>query len=329
MMTGQKIMWFIVLVCWFSTNLLYAGGVARWTIASPDSIYWKVNGAHNDHIEMSGLKVSTVLRYGVNAAGEWVIDRNMILPTFRTIPNDTHGSLQHHFNGDWAHLCLVNGQPLVGEKVKTVSLSGVMTVKSIYGNRGVSLTRTLFPSTSQPAFCEKYELENVTENSLTVEFPTNILSYHTDEAKGVEGSYTLTATLSSPLKEGTFQLEAGEKAWFQVIYAGYKKNGRVLALDVDKELVARREFLRQVQGNLVLETPSDVINTMFSFAKIRGSESIFDTKGGYMQSPGGEAYYAAIWANDQAEYINPFSLIWVIRWETVRQWIRSPCLCVI
>lgn len=305
-MTGQKIMWFIVLVCWFSTNLLYAGGVARWTIASPDSIYWKVNGAHNDHIEMSGLKVSTVLRYGVNAAGEWVIDRNMILPTFRTIPNDTHGSLQHHFNGDWAHLCLVNGQPLVGEKVETVSLSGVMTVKSIYGNRGVSLTRTLFPSTSQPAFCEKYELENVTENSLTVEFPTNILSYHTDEAKGVEGSYTLTATLSSPLKEGTFQLEAGEKAWFQVIYAGYKKNGRVLALDVDKELVARREFLRQVQGNLVLETPSDVINTMFSFAKIRGSESIFDTKGGYMQSPGGEAYYAAIWANDQAEYINPF-----------------------
>lgn len=306
MMTGQKIMWFIVLVCWFSTNLLYAGGVARWTIASPDSIYWKVNGAHNDHIEMSGLKVSTVLRYGVNAAGEWVIDRNMILPTFRTIPNDTYGSLQHHFNGDWAHLCLVNGQPLVGEKVETVSLSGVMTVKSIYGNRGVSLTRTLFPSTSQPAFCEKYELENVTENSLTVEFPTNILSYHTDEAKGVEGSYTLTATLSSPLKEGTFQLEAGEKAWFQVIYAGYKKNGRVLALDVDKELVARREFLRQVQGNLVLETPSDVINTMFSFAKIRGSESIFDTKGGYMQSPGGEAYYAAIWANDQAEYINPF-----------------------
>lgn len=306
MMTGQKIMWFIVLVCWFSTNLLYAGGVARWTIASPDSIYWKVNGAHNDHIEMSGLKVSTVLRYGVNAAGEWVIDRNMILPTFRTIPNDTHGSLQHHFNGDWAHLCLVNGQPLVGEKVETVSLSGVMTVKSIYGNRGVSLTRTLFPSTSQPAFCEKYELENVTENSLTVEFPTNILSYHTDEAKGVEGSYTLTATLSSPLKEGTFQLEAGEKAWFQVIYAGYKKSERELALDVDKELVARREFLRQVQGNLVLETPSDVINTMFSFAKIRGSESIFDTKGGYMQSPGGEAYYAAIWANDQAEYINPF-----------------------
>ena len=140
----------------------------------------------------------------------------------------------------------------------------------------------------------------------TVQLPSTTLSYYTDEAKGVEGSYTLTATLSSPVKDGTYLLKAGEKAWFQVIYAGYKKHDQELALDVNNELLARRRFLSQIQGNLVLETPSDVINTMFSFAKIRGSESIFDTKGGYMQSPGGEAYYAAVWANDQAEYIYPF-----------------------
>ena len=181
-----------------------------------------------------------------------------------------------------------------------------MTVKSVYATRGISLTRTLFPSTSQPAFCEKYELENTTDHPQTVQLPSTSLSYYTDEAKGVEGSYTLTATLSSPVKDGTYLLKAGEKAWFQVIYAGYKKHDQELALDVNNELLARRRFLSQIQGNLVLETPSDVINTMFSFAKIRGSESIFDTKGGYMQSPGGEAYYAAVWANDQAEYINPF-----------------------
>ena len=305
-MIMQKKTWIAVLATLFGMNFLNAGETGRWTIVSPDSICWKVNGAHHDHIEMSGLKVSTVLRYGVNETGEWVIDRNIVLPTFRTIPNDTHASLQHRFNGDWAYLCLVNGQPLLGEKVETVSLSGVMTVKSIYSDKGIALTRTLFPSTSYPVFCEKYELENVTDRSLTVEFPSNSLSYRTDEARGVEGSYTLTATLSSPAKEGVCQLKAGEKACFQVLYAGYKKNDWELALDVEKELMARREFLRQVQSNLVLETPSDVINTMFSFAKIRGSESIFDTKGGYMQSPGGEAYYAGIWANDQAEYINPF-----------------------
>lgn len=301
----QKIRWFaaVILLC---THPLNANNTTRWTIASSDSICWKVNGEHHDHIEMGGLKMSAVLRYGVNASGEWVIDRNMILPTFRTIPNDTHGSLQHHFNGDWAHLCLVNGQPLVGEKVETVSLSGFMTVRSAYSNRGIALVRTLFPSTSHPAFCEKYELENTTDRPLTVEFPSLTLSYLTDKTKGVEGSYKLTAMFSSSVEKGFFQLKPKEKAWFQVIYTGYKESDRELTLNVDQELAARRTFLQQIRSNLVLETPSDVINTMFSFAKIRSSESIFDTKGGYMQSPGGEAYYAAIWANDQAEYINPF-----------------------
>ena len=63
-------------------------------------------------------------------------------------------------------------------------------------------------------------------------------------------------------------------------------------------------------NNLVLDTPDPVLNRMFAFAKIRGSESIYRTKGGLMHGPGG-IYYAAIWANDQAEYINPFSHTWV------------------
>ena len=58
--------------------------------------------------------------------------------------------------------------------------------------------------------------------------------------------------------------------------------------------------------NLVLETPDTVINTMFAFSKIRACESIYETQGGPMHGPGGETFYAAIWANDQAEYINPY-----------------------
>ncbi len=49
-----------------------------------------------------------------------------------------------------------------------------------------------------------------------------------------------------------------------------------------------------------------MLNRAFAFAKIRATESIYETKGGFMHSPGGGAYYAAIWANDQAEYANPF-----------------------
>jgi hypothetical protein len=57
---------------------------------------------------------------------------------------------------------------------------------------------------------------------------------------------------------------------------------------------------------LQLETPDPVLNAAFAFAKIRAAESIYETKGGLMHGPGGGAYYAAIWANDQAEYANPF-----------------------
>lgn len=45
---------------------------------------------------------------------------------------------------------------------------------------------------------------------------------------------------------------------------------------------------------------------MFTFAKIRAGESVFRTKYGLMHSPGGYAFYAATWCNDQVEYAGPY-----------------------
>ncbi len=49
----------------------------RWSIESDGSIVWKIDGQipHSDHIEMSGLKVSTVLRYGVRADSSFFCER--------------------------------------------------------------------------------------------------------------------------------------------------------------------------------------------------------------------------------------------------------------
>ena len=79
-----------------------------------------------------------------------------------------------------------------------------------------------------------------------------------------------------------------------------------LTVDVESEERARRERVDGFLSKLRLETPDPVLNTAFAFAKIRATESIYETKGGLMHGPGGGAYYAAIWANDQAEYANPF-----------------------
>lgn len=280
----------------------------RWVINSSGGITWHVDGKipHEDHIEMSGLKVSTVLRYGVDANGAFTLNRSMVWPMLRTIPNNTHASLMRRFAWNITDMIGVNGQSLLNEQVKDITLNGTMEVRSefILPRKGkLELTRILFPSVSHPAFCEKYILKNTGETSLAVEIPSSRSVIETDASKGVDGSYKLVSSIQG---QDAVQLKPGEEHVFYASFAGYKPDENELVLDMDKELQARQNLIAGFWDNLVLDTPDPVINAMFAFAKIRGAESIYDTKGGLMHGPGGESYYAAIWANDQAEYINPF-----------------------
>ena len=119
----------------------------------------------------------------------------------------------------------------------------------------------------------------------------------------VYGSYLI---LLSTSKAGTVALEPGKTCTFFASIAAYKESESKAHLNFLHEWTKRKESVAQWTDNLVLETPDQVINEMFAFSKIRACESIFETKGGPMHGPGGESYYAAIWANDQAEYINPY-----------------------
>ena len=280
----------------------------RWSINPDGSISWEVKGRvpHYDHIEMSGLKVSTVLRYGVNADGSFELNKSMIWPMLRTIPNDTHASLMRRFAWNASDMVSVNGQSLSGEKVSKITLDGKMTVESaveLPRNANAELTRIIFPAVSSPAVYEKYILRNTGTSPLAVEIPESHAVSHTDPAKGVDGSYKLVSEI---IGAATKQLQPKEELVFYAALTGYKEGEAELKPDVEKELQARKDLIAGFWNNLILETPDPVVNTMFAFAKIRGAESIYDTKGGLMHGPGGESYYAAIWANDQAEYINPF-----------------------
>lgn len=280
----------------------------RWSINPDKSISWDVKDRipHYDHIEMSGLKVSTVLRYGVNADGSFELNKSMVWPMLRTIPNNTHASLMRRFAWNATDMVSVNGRSLTGEKVQKISLNGTMSVEStveLSGQSKLALTRIIFPSVSNPAIYEKYILRNAGESVITVEVPASRSVIETDPAKGVDGSYKLVSEI---IGEATRQLQPKEELVFYAGITGYKNGETELKPDVEKELQGRKEMIAGFWDNLILETPDPIINTMFAFAKIRGAESIYNTKGGLMHGPGGESYYAAIWANDQAEYINPF-----------------------
>src|SRR3989339_1718293 len=66
----------------------------RWDLTS-DGIVWNIKSGetHSDHIEMSGKKVSTVVRYKVAEDGALELSRSVVWPLLRTIPNNTHASL--------------------------------------------------------------------------------------------------------------------------------------------------------------------------------------------------------------------------------------------
>ncbi len=300
----KKVVLFICLVFSYSVGI-YAQ--QRWHLNQDGGISWEVksgDNVHRDHIEMSGLKVSTVVRYGVDDEGKFLLNRGMVWPMLRTIPNDTHASLMRKLGWNPLENVLINNAQ-IKEQVRRISLDGTMEVESDLSTRQsvVGLTRILFPSTTQPMFCEKYVLENKGNKAVTVEINQvkNVMT--TAAEKGVNGSYRIIQALNGAAYTS---LQPGQSVSFYAYTAGYEQGEPEVIPDIERELSKRQAFIQELWGKLMLNTPDPVINTMFAFAKIRGAESIYDTACGLLHGPGGESYYAAIWANDQAEYINPF-----------------------
>lgn len=293
----------------------------RWTLLPDGGIEWRPAAGtlpHADHIEMSGESMAFVLRWGVDSAGAFACERSLVFPMLRTLPNLTHSSLMYRMGTDIPSLLGVDGLSLKDEQVESVEIDGALTVRSIWAlgrnNVGaarktapapvVAMTRTVFPSRRLPLMCERYVVRNISQRPLEVFVPEFTQSVATDPAKGLDGSYTVRADIGG---SGTVRLEPADSVTFDVVFQAFRTGEEPLRPDVGEELAARMEFVHgTVDRNLVLETPDEYIDREFRFAKLRASESIFLTRGGYMHAPGGESYYAALWANDQAEYVNPF-----------------------
>lgn len=293
---------------------------SRWILSDDGGIEWTVKDdiPHYDHIEMSGEQVSCVLRWGVNENRSLYTERSLVFPMLRTIPNNTHASLMHRFATDIPSLLSVNGLSLQNERVEKIKINGIVHVMSSFSigklniggavkanpERTIEMYRTFFPSTDEPLVCEKYVLKNISDREIIVYIPDFSQTIATLPEKGVDGSYIISSKLTG---FGTFRLDPQSEKTFYVQFQAHRQNEKSLNADVEKELTVRMNYIRNsIDGILVLDTPDEIINREFRFTKIRGSESIFRTKGGLMHGPGGESYYAAIWANDQAEYINPF-----------------------
>jgi len=290
----------------------------RWVIQPDGSIKWTIDGRlpHADHIEMSGEKVSLWVQYGLDSAGRSSVSRTVVFPTYRMLPDATRSHIDYTFVDNELPRFFINNRQLktdlaVGKKsgnltynIKSISHKGIMRIEALTSNPSlVKIERSIFPSVDKPMAIEKFVFTNITDKPVSVSMEYLKREVRTDSITSKVRPHTI---IMACVGAGSRIVQPGGHTNFAVYYLATDFPAQPITVDVDMEEKARENRINAILYPLQLQTPDTLLNTEFKFAKIRGTESIYKTKVGYLHGPGGLAYYAAIWANDQAEYTYPF-----------------------
>ena len=290
----------------------------RWAIQPNGSITWQTNEnlPHSDHIEMSGEKVSLWLDYRVDTAGITRIIRKVVFPTFRMLPDETRSHITYTFQDNELPQIYINNSLLKTDiskreqkgsyafVSKSINHKGIMRIMATAGKSDeVKIERSFFPSVDRPLAIEKFVFTNTGTKPVTVLMEKLNRSVTTDTSRSKSSPHTV---VMKTINEGSRTLESGQSTVYAICYFATDYPEMSFPIDQVIEDQKRAKRIGEILSPLQLETPDTILNTAFAFAKIRATESIFKTKRGYLHGPGGLEYYAAIWANDQAEYINPY-----------------------
>ncbi len=286
--------------CILSATILFwvlnLSAQTRWNITDDGGIIWNVksNDAHEDNIEMTGLKVSDIVTYSVTN-GQLHLDHFAIFPTFRTLPPATRTHIDAHFS--------FNDNPILTHGVvESISHKGIMQINGRTGDT-LRWSRKIFPSTDKPVIIDMLTLTNVSKKPFEMGLEIKPASKRAGVTNGLDGPYVMSMRM---LGSGSLSLKPGESGTIVLVISARREADKDLAIDANAELKAREDLVASYLDKLQLVTPDKTLNTAFAFAKIRTTESIILTRGGLMHAPGGGRYYAAIWANDQGEYGPPF-----------------------
>lgn len=272
-----------------------------WSLTA-DGIRWdaRPKEAHQDHLEMSGRKISAIVQYGCDAAANLILHYSLVFPALRLSPNDTHASCR--WECECAHIFDPRGGP-IPEILKAAEFNGILHIETESADGALLIRRRVFPSTQLAAFCEIIEIEALSN----WEGPLEVSAGDRPSfGRGVKGVYEFSTFKSLP-PDGFSPLKKGGRRQAAFFFSGRGITEAPVRPEPAAEYRARKELIRAVcDEKMVLETPEPGLNMAFRLAKLRAAESIFDCECGLLHSPGGGRYYAAVWTNDQMEYAAPF-----------------------
>jgi hypothetical protein len=292
-----------------------------WKILDSNTILWDVksenNLPHGDNIEMSGLKISIIINYNIDKDKNLTINRKIIWPMLRRyLEKDEpewykfRAYLVRYYDDSFLPKIEVNGKEVLLNKVDSIKIDGTISFIHNLPN-GLRVTRILFPSCDKEVAVEKWSFENKSKDPVCISVkPVKTV----EETVGYYGKYVIENRSD---EINNTKLNFGKSLSVGIYFTARKDSTPEFKLNAQKELASRKAYLKLIRNNLVLETPDKELNLAFLFAKTRTAESVFKTKVGLVHSPGGNQYYAGIWANDQIEYAAPF--LPLIGYQTVNE----------
>ncbi len=155
-----------------------------------------------------------------------------------------------------------------------MEVTSILTVPGEKEPIRIGVTRQLFPDISRPAAIEIVSFKNLSQTAIPVsmEYLQHVIK--TDSADSYPDShYVFTNTVNA----GRQLLQPDALVRYAICYQASKE--MIITLwDFENELAARRRRVDEFSQSLQLETPDNVLNTAFEFAKRRIGESIFITK---------------------------------------------------
>lgn len=272
----------------------------RWNLGNQNDITWDIgndkNLPHQDNVEMGGSKVSTIVTYKVDDKKGMRVKKFIIWPGY-IVKYDYRSYLQQNFNDSINPVIKINGALLPKLQVKNVKFSGLLEFN--YDVSTIAIKRNIYPSMNEPVVYDRWEIKNLSSKTITIDVdPLHLI----DTVQGAGKTFVV----ESNIKEQHGVIKKNESLIVSLISNASELDSSSSKPDYGLALKERQDFIQLISKKLQLKTPDPVLNQEFEFAKIRASESIFDTKMGLVHSPGGGRYYGGVWANDQIEYANPF-----------------------
>lgn len=270
-----------------------------WSIDNK-SIVWKVKDGqtHFDDIEMSGLFADLWAKYGINADGTLFLEYKCYFPALRTIPNNTHATYCFAISDSERPYIVVDGER-VTERPREFIFDGTLKI-ICETDFGFTTERCIFPASESKDCIELITVNAQQDCELTLSHPSGFIH---SRGRGTKGVYV--SRICNDCCDGMW-LEGDTSITFGIYYSTLLTNEKPMIPNGRAELEARKKRIEALcDSSLVLKSGNEHLDTMLRFAKLRAGESIFETLTGKYHSPGGHAYYAAIWCNDEIEYAGP------------------------